>query len=210
MSEQPASVHAERERSATRQRERSILDRRHWSLPFRQIEHVPGERPLLGGGDRAAGVSAWPGVTSVLPIRKKSTSFGGRVSSSGVLIGVAGPRRPHETRRHDDGEIGLVLLVRLAGEQRAEHRHAAEPWQLLDAWFWLLFCNRPPITKLWPSRSSTVVEARRTISAGTEMPCDRTGMAVVELAHFRLDLDVDQAVALSTVGVKARPTPYFL
>ena len=35
-------------------------------------------------------------------------------------------------------------------------------------WPWL--CSRPPITKLWPSRNSTVVEARRTISGGTEMP----------------------------------------
>ena len=36
--------------------------------------------------------------------------------------------------------------------------------------FWPTLCSRPPITKLWPSRSSTVVEARRTISGGTEMP----------------------------------------
>ena len=36
--------------------------------------------------------------------------------------------------------------------------------------FLLMLCSRPPITKLWPSRSSTVVEARRTISGGTGMP----------------------------------------
>ena len=34
----------------------------------------------------------------------------------------------------------------------------------------VLRLTSPPITKLWPSRNSTVVEARRTISAGTEMP----------------------------------------
>ena len=38
----------------------------------------------------------------------------------------------------------------------------------------LSFCSRPPITKLWPSRSSTVVVARRTISGGTEMPVPAT------------------------------------
>src|SRR4051794_25535402 len=27
---------------------------------------------------------------------------------------IARPRRPHEARRHDDGEIGLVLLIGLA------------------------------------------------------------------------------------------------
>ena len=50
--------------------------------------------------------------------------------------------------------------------------------------------------KLWPSRSSTVVEARRTISAGTEMPPGtETVWRGVDLAHLGLDLEVDQAAA---------------
>ena len=72
-----------------------------------------------------------------------------------------------------------------------------------------MFCNRPASMKLWPSRNSSVVAARRTISGGTEMPATWTGWLVSSVAHFRLDLEIDQAAA-STVGVKARPTPYFL
>ena len=50
--------------------------------------------------------------------------------------------------------------------------------------------------KLWPSRSSIVVEARRTISAGTETPFATVTVCVVSIcAHFRLDLQVDQAAA---------------
>ena len=47
------------------------------------------------------------------------------------LEGVAGPRRAHQARRHDDGEVGFLLLIGRAAEQRAEHRHVAEPGQLL-------------------------------------------------------------------------------
>ena len=70
-----------------------------------------------------------------------------------------------------------------------------------------MLCSRPPITKLWPSRSSTVVEARRTISGGTEMPADRHRMWLESSwltsgSIFRLIRP-----SLSTVGVKARPTP---
>ena len=73
--------------------------------------------------------------------------------------------------------------------------------------FWPLLCSRPPITKLWPSRSSTVVEARRTISGGTRdagRSCTVWLMSswLTSGSIFRLIRP-----PLSTVGVKARPTP---
>ena len=123
------------------------------------------------------------------------------------LDDVAGPRRADQPRRHDDGEIGLVLLVRprCGTARRAPARRRATAVAAIA--FLPSFCSRPPITKLWPSRSSTVVQARRTISGGMrDRPPIGTGLAGVELADLRLDLQVDQAVA-STVGVKARPTP---
>ena len=64
--------------------------------------------------------------------------------------------------------------------------------------------------KLWPSRSSTVVEASRTVSAGTEMPpAIDTECAGSSWLTFGL-ITMLIWPSLSTVGVKARPTPYFL
>src|SRR5947209_13743433 len=44
---------------------------------------------------------------------------------------VAGPGRAHETRRHDDDEVGLFFLIRGAARERAEYRNVSEPGQLL-------------------------------------------------------------------------------
>src|SRR6185295_7456777 len=43
---------------------------------------------------------------------------------------VAGPRRPHEARRHDDDEVGLFLLIGRAARERAKDRHVGEPGKL--------------------------------------------------------------------------------
>ena len=72
--------------------------------------------------------------------------------------------------------------------------------------FWPLLCRRPPITKLWPSRSSTVVWARRTISGGTEMPATVTGWLMSSWLTSGSILRLIRPPP-STVGVKARPTP---
>src|SRR3984957_15689314 len=64
--------------------------------------------------------------------------------------------------------------------------------------------------KLWPSRSSTVVEASRTVSAGTEMPA---AIATEWVGSSWLTFGLMTRLMMpsrSTVGVKARPTPYFL
>jgi hypothetical protein len=44
-------------------------------------------------------------------------------------------------------------------------------------------------------RNSTVVEARRTVNAGTATPLLTNRMGRVDLAHFGLDLHVDKATA---------------
>ncbi len=79
---------------------------------------------------------------------------------------IAWPRRAHEVRRDNDGKVCFVLLIGLAGEQRTQHGTLPSQGSCSIA-FLLSVCSKPPITKLWPSRNSTVVEARRTISAGT-------------------------------------------
>src|ERR1700682_381348 len=64
--------------------------------------------------------------------------------------------------------------------------------------------------KLWPSRNSTVVEASRRINAGTETPpVIDTPWAGSSWLTFGLMTRLIWP-SLSTVGVKARPTPYFL
>src|SRR5579862_3986611 len=64
--------------------------------------------------------------------------------------------------------------------------------------------------KLWPSRSSTVVEASRTVRAGTLIPLlVDTECAGSSWLTFGLITMLIWPL-LSTVGVKARPTPYFL
>src|SRR3984885_4162135 len=64
--------------------------------------------------------------------------------------------------------------------------------------------------KLWPSRNSTVVEASRRISAGTVTPpVIDTPWAGSSWLTFGLMMRLIWP-SLSTVGVKDRPTPYFL
>ena len=69
-----------------------------------------------------------------------------------------------------------------------------------------MFCNRPPSMKLWPSRSSSVVEAWRMISGGTEMPATCTGLLLSSSLTSGLITRLIRP-SLSTVGVKERPTP---
>src|SRR5690242_11509970 len=88
----------------------------------RHIEHVAGERlvagrgdALLGGGRRAGAVPRHLGLAEQEEV--------GVVRRHGVVgrraDGVTRPRRTHEVRRDDDGEVRLVLLVVLRREQGA-------------------------------------------------------------------------------------------
>src|SRR5215467_11620693 len=92
----------------------------------REIEHVSGIRQL----------STHRGAQA--PARQLAFAFKEEISIvpwhrivERRLDRIAGPRRAHQPGRHDDGEIGLVLLKRPACEQRAEHRHVTEPGHLL-------------------------------------------------------------------------------
>ena len=83
-------------------------------------------------------------------------------------VGVATHRDSEgidEIGRDDDDQFGLVALKPLRAEQLAEDRDIAEPRHLGDVLL-DVSCSRPPSTKLWPLPSSTVVSARRIVSAG--------------------------------------------
>src|SRR3546814_16625046 len=71
------------------------------------------------------------------------------------------------------------------------------------------FFSRPPMTKLFPEPSSTAVSARRVARAGMVQPPKLT-----EPASLSSDTSertrIEMRPSLSTVGVKARPTPYGL
>ena len=60
--------------------------------------------------------------------------------------------------------------------------------------------------KLWPSRNSSVVEALRVISAGTEVPATVTVLVVsIWLTSGLMTRLISPS--RSTVGVNERPTP---
>src|SRR5262245_7581758 len=113
----------------------SDLLNRRIGFPLRQIKHVPHERLAIGNCDS---LSEGRELACLLP-RKLGLSEQEEVDvvwRQGVvgrrLDFIARTRRTHEMRRDDDGEVGFVLLVGLAGKQRTEHRHTAEPGQLFD------------------------------------------------------------------------------
>ena len=108
--------------------------------------------------------------------------------------------------RDDDHQIGLLLPVRGAAEQRAKDRHRADPGKLLDVALGLSSDSRPAIAKLWPSRNSTVVRASRLVSDGTLKPEICTACAklssLTDGARRRLMMPFAR-----TVGVNVNCTP---
>src|SRR5215831_10745795 len=92
----------------------------------RKIEHVSGIRQLgTHGGTQA------PARQLALTLKEEISVVPRHRIVERRLDRIAGPRRADQPGRHDDGEIGLVLLKRPACEQRAEHRHVTEPGHLL-------------------------------------------------------------------------------
>jgi len=73
----------------------------------------------------------------------------------------------------------------------------------------LEFRIRPAITKLWPEPSSTVVSVRRVVSDGISKPLKRT-LPVADSSETSGRTRIEMRPFSSTVGEKARPTPYCL
>src|SRR5665213_2730841 len=102
---------------------------------LRQVEHMAGKRQVgrrsnaRGGGREPARLGA---RDFGLAEQEEVTVVRRQAIVSRRLDQIARARRLDQMRRHDDGEIGLVLLIGLGREQRAQNRHAAEPWQLFD------------------------------------------------------------------------------
>ena len=111
------------------------------------------------------------------------------------LIDVARPRRTHQMRRHDNGEIGLVLLVGLRREQRAQHRHAAEPRQLLDLVLVVGLQQAADHEALAVAQLDRGRGAAHDQRRHRDAVAHRHRMGGVDLADLRLDLQVDQATA---------------
>src|SRR6202142_329137 len=108
-SEQPASAASSTASASVR---KILLDGRI-EIPLRQIEHVPGERAAAGVGnarrDRRECDRLRPRELRLA--EQEEVHIVGRQRVVGRrLDDVAWPRWPHEARRHDNGEIGLVLL----------------------------------------------------------------------------------------------------
>ena len=75
----------------------------------------------------------------------------------------------------------------------------------------LLFVLRssPAIMKLWPEPSSTVVSARRVVSAGT-LKLFRVTLPASDSSLTSGRTRIEMRPSARTIGVKARPTPYCL
>src|SRR6185437_1277863 len=113
-SEQPASAVS----SAASASPRSVLlDGRIGYSP--EIEHVPGEWTIAGGGNTGRGGCESERLRPrdfVLAQQEEVRIIGWQRIVGRRLDHVAWPRRTDQMRRDDDDKVGLVLLVGLAGE----------------------------------------------------------------------------------------------
>src|SRR5262245_3764359 len=193
-SEQPPSI----TKRAPRASVRSALLNGRIGFPLRQIKHVPDKRFAVGNDD---GRIQKRGLTRLLPgdlglshqeevdVIRRQGVVGRRLDL------ITRPRRTHEMRRDNDGEVGFVLLVGLAGEQRAQHRYAAKPGQLIDRVLVVGLQQATDYEALaitqFDGGGGAAYDQRR--HCNTAADGNRVGR--VELADLRLDLHVDQAVA---------------
>src|SRR6266446_6529132 len=94
--------------------------------PFRQIEDVTDEPLLVAEREPEIGRrDLWLAHQEQIDVVGRQ-----RIVERG-LDRIAWSRRTHDPRRDDDGEIGLLLLIGGAAEQRAEHRDIADPGDLV-------------------------------------------------------------------------------
>ncbi len=166
----------------------SILDLNDIGALLAQIENVTHERLLVTGSEPRVG-----GRDLVLAHEEEVDVVRRQRVVERRLDRIAGPGRPHQARRDDDGEIGLVLLIALAREQRTEHRHVAEPGHLVLRGGALVLQQAAQREALavaqLDSRGGAPHDQRRHRIAG-----DLHGMALVELADLGLDLEIDQSI----------------
>src|SRR5262249_15165222 len=192
-SEQPPSM----AKRAPRASVRSTLLNGRIGLPLRQIKHVADKRFAVRNYD---GRIQEREFACLLPadlalshqeevdVIRRQGVIGRRLDL------IARPRRTHEMRRDNDGEIGFILLVGLAGEQRAQHRYAAKPRQLIDRVLVVGLQQAADHEALavaqFDGGRGAAYDQCRHCNAATDG--DRVGR--IDLADLRLDLHVDQAV----------------
>src|SRR5690242_6051074 len=121
-SEQPPSA-AKRVPSAN---VRSALLNGRIGIPLRQVKHVPGKRLIAGVSEAGCNgrkpACLFPRDLGLSKQKEIDVIRRQRVIRRRFDF-IPGPRRTHEMRRDNDGEVGFVLLIGLAGEQHTQHRH---------------------------------------------------------------------------------------
>ena len=80
-------------------------------------------------------------------------------------IGSSGRNKMRGNHHH---QLSLVLLKTRGTKQGTQNRKVTDKRQLADV-ILIIVCQEPGDSEGFPSRSSTVVRARRTVKPGTEM-----------------------------------------
>src|SRR4051794_12876029 len=189
MSEQPPSVAPATSVAATVQPSALVPDVDDIDGSLRQIEHVPSERPVGAQG------SAQRGLRDLRLAHQKQV---GVIRRQGVverrLNYVARSSRPHDPWRDDDGKVGLVLLIRGAAEQRAEHRDIPQPRELLQVGLAYGLQQTSDHEALAVTQLNGRVSAPNNERRDGNPVSNQHRMIWIDLAHFRLDHDIDQAI----------------
>ena len=149
---------------------------------------MPGEQPAAAQGRAERGFGDF-GLAHQEEV--------GVISRQGIverrLDWIVGSRWAHDPRRDNDSEVGLVLLIRRAAEQRAEHGHIAQPRELLQIGL------AHGLQQAADHEALAVAQLHHRAGApddegGHLKVADRYRMVRVDLAHFRLNHHVDHAV----------------
>ncbi len=107
-----------------------LLDGNRW----RRRAVIRSDHVAVGAFDLAAGIDV-VGVALAhfhLAVEEEVDIVGRQARVQRRRQHLAGCGGRDEMRRDEDDEIGLVLLVGRTAEQRAQHRHGADPGQLVD------------------------------------------------------------------------------
>src|ERR1700677_1383921 len=126
MSEQPASSAPSATAAATARPARLIPGRDIDASIFREVEDVTDIRTIERTDSEPRERRAYLGLTH----QEEVDVIAWQCAVERRMHGIGRPQRTHNVRRHQDDQIGSVLLVLGAAEQRAKHRHVAGPWQL--------------------------------------------------------------------------------
>src|SRR5215475_368484 len=193
-SEQPPSA-AKRAPSAN---VRSALLNGRIGTPLRHVKHVTGKR-LIAGVSKAGCNGRKPACLFSRDLGFSKQKEIDVIRRQRVICRhfdlIPRPGRTDEMRRDNDGEVGFVLLIGLAGEQHTQNRHAAEPRQLINRVLIVGLQQSAddealPIPQFNGCRSAADDQRRHGNAVA-----HRDSMRGIDLAYLGLDFHIDQATA---------------